>query len=250
MRYLRKETAYMMGSGVGGQIIIPDCFRRMGCFNNELGQVVYISVRPGSILIMSSANHDSVASVNNYAGVGFIDALTAIRDENVLALPQEVLVKANMSCAETVVLYLLDLNTIEVFPIQGEGYGIKEGLADNKATSFSAQPKIEDDVFIVENTNEILKVHLSDIYYFEKIKGTHNTCIVYSNGVTTFKSDLQDVLGKLDGGFVQCHKAFIANMTNMRRIKKQQGIYVLHFDNNHSCPCSVFFKKAVLNWKY
>ena len=250
MRYLRKETVYMVGNKSGGQLIIPECFCRMGSFNNDSGQVVYIAGKSGSLLITSFTEHGDVAPMYDYSVVHSIDMLAVIRDRNIVSFPQEILVKANMDCIEIVMLYLLDLNTIEVFPLLEEMSGVNEEQANNRDTSAPVQPRIADDVFIAENANEILKVHLSDIYYFEKIKGTHNTCVVYSNGVFTFKSDLQDILARLDGGFVQCHKAFIANMSKMRRVKKQQGIYILHFDNNHSCPCSVFFKKAVLNWKY
>ena len=102
----------------------------------------------------------------------------------------------------------------------------------------------------VENNHKILKIPYSDIYYFEKIKSTHKTCIVFAGGLSTFTSDLQEVLAQLDGDFIQCHKAFIANMPNVTEIQKHKTFCTLHFNNNHSCPCSMSYKKAVLSWNF
>ena len=117
---------------------------------------------------------------------------------------------------------------------------------------------LENGYFHIENRQEILRIALADIYYFEKIKGTHNTCVVFANGLSTFRSDLQDVMEQItnsdnkDGKpipFLQCHKAYIANMANVRKIEKYQNGFILHFDNGQKCYCSVFYKKAVAQWK-
>jgi len=115
---------------------------------------------------------------------------------------------------------------------------------------------LENGYFHTENRKEILRIAIKDIYYFEKIKGTHSICVVFANGLSTFRSDLQDVLEQLrnngDGktsSFLQCHRAYIANMANVKKLEKYQNGYILHFDNGQKCYCSVFYKKAVANWK-
>jgi len=105
--------------------------------------------------------------------------------------------------------------------------------------------------FILENKLESRKIPLSNIYYFEKIKGTHTTCVVYVDGISTIKSDLREILPRLDNDFIQCHKSFIVNVAMIRRIVKFRTYSILHFDNNVSCPCSNKYRKGVLEkWKY
>ena len=110
-----------------------------------------------------------------------------------------------------------------------------------------------DGYFHIENRREILKIPLADIYYFEKIKGTHNTCVVFAHGISTFRCDLQDVMKQLtssnNNSFLQCHKAFVANMAKVIRFEKYQNGFILHFEGGQSCPCSLFYKKVVANWK-
>ena len=107
-----------------------------------------------------------------------------------------------------------------------------------------------DKYFALENKFELLKIPLTDICYFEKIKSTHNVCVVYAGGIATFKRDLRDVLRKLDYGFVQCHKSFIANTARIVRIEKFKTYATLHFTGDISCPCSLLYKKAVMKqWK-
>jgi len=247
MRYLRKETAFIT---YNGKIIIPECFLRLGSFSGIVGQTVYVTAKSGSILISCGVDHNNSVHIYDYSTVHAGEMMSSLEVGNILSIPQEVLSRSNMTYTRIVALYLLDLNTIEVFPRWQEAGGGNQGNRVNTPPPYIKHcSKTADKLFVVENKNEILKINLSEIYYFEKIKGTHNTCIVFSSGVSTFKSDLHDVLEQLDGGFVQCHKAFIANMSNVKRIQKQQGILMLHFDNGHSCPCSVFYKKAVLDWK-
>jgi len=216
MRYLRKETAFIRD----GKIIIPDCFRNISHFNQGADQRVFIEAKSGSIIITTNIAH----------------ANATIQEQGIITLPNEIL--ANIALYEIALLYLQDLNTIEIFPYDPKKH-------DTSSTTLA------DNFFNIENKQEILQIRFSDIYYFEKIKGTHNTCIVFHGGISTFKSDLHEVLKQLDSGFVQCHKAFIVNTTKIKRIEKLSTYCILHFNDNHSCPCSMFYKKAVLkNWNH
>jgi len=285
MRYLRKETAFMLNGG----IIIPECISRISVFGKEVGQLVSMTPKSGSIVITAHTNY-------NLPSISISGVFSMLDEGNILTISKEVLVKSGFvhkgaridiraavgtnngtdvgvdngadveNDMRIVILYLMDANTIEVFPAgqvkdndggsrasefseRGYEHGNDDVCVSHKAQS-STRSKVQNDHFVIENRHEILRIRLSDIYYFEKIKGTHNTCIVYADGLSTFKDDLRDILSQLDGGFVQCHKAFIANMTNVKRIEKSQAAYMLHFDKNHSCPCSMFYRKEVLNWEF
>jgi len=110
--------------------------------------------------------------------------------------------------------------------------------------------QMPDKFFMLENKLELLKIPFDHIFYFEKIKGTHNICIVYIDGVSTFKSDLRDVLQKLDSNFIQCHKSYIAFIPNIMRIEKFPTYLTLHFAEAINCPCSMLYKNEVLKqWK-
>ena len=222
MRYLRRETVLFDD----GKIIIPECISRISSFSEGEGQRIFVETKDSSITITASLAH----------------ANAVIGNMNTLIIPQEILRRANMANAKIVTLYLFNQDTIMVFPCHGS-------TQDEQAMQKFHRPGTEDGYFIIENKYEILKVRFSDIFYFEKIKRTHNTCVVFSGGVSTFKSDLQEVLSRLDNDFMQCHKAFICNMASIRRIEKRQTYYVLHFDDAHSCPCSMFYGRAVLDWK-
>ena len=221
MRYLRKETVYILENS---KIIIPECIRRISNFNKGTGQEVFICVKDSSIII--SAN-----SLNINAAIGEL---------NELEFSANIIKNANMTFTSIVALYLLDIDTIEVMTTQA--------IINDKKQTFT-HSKILDEYFIVENTKEFIKIHFSDIYYFEKVKGTHNTCIVFVGGMSTFKQGLKEILNKLDIGFMQCHRAFIANMTRLTKIEKLKTSYVIHFDNNTYCPCSMFYYRGVLDWK-
>jgi len=285
MRYLRKETAFMLN----GRIIIPECISRISEFAREVGQLVSMTPKSGSIVVTAYTSHSPPS-------ISMPGTFSMLEEGNTLTISKEVLVKSgfvhkgaridiraavgtnngtgaginnetdNENDTRIVTLYLMDANTIEVFPVEqmgdndggsranefserGSEHGNDDAHDNHKAQS-PTHSKVQNDHFVIENRHEILRIHLSDIYYFEKIKGTHNTCLVYADGLSTFKDDLRDILSQLDGGFVQCHKAFIANMTNVKRIEKSQAAYMLHFDKNHSCPCSMFYRKAVMNWEF
>ena len=232
MRYLRKETAFLLD----GKILIPECISRISGFSKGMTRIAYLSIAANAIVI-------SLTLINS----GTANIVAAIDKANILTIPQAAMNRAGFVATKAVTIYLLDHNTIEIFPqdISDTYY------RDSEATGSKSQPpKFADDFFIIENKTEIAKVRLSDIYYFEKIKGTHNTCIVFAGGISTFKMDLHEVLAGLDGAFIQCHKAFIANMTNVKRIEKYPSYCILHFPNNHSCPCSILYRKAVTKWTY
>lgn len=230
MRYLRKETAFVLD----GKILIPECISRISNFAGGQSKIVYVTPLHGFISV----------SINNNNATCIV---TAINEANILTLSHEILNSIQITNTNVVTLYLLDLNTIEIFPANINNIQQRN---DYTNTNPILHPKFVDDYFIIENKHEVLHVRFSDIYYFEKIKNTHKVCVVFSGGISTFKQDLRDVLLRLDGAFVQCHKAFIVNMTTVRRIEKHPSLYVLHFDNNHSCPCSFLYRKAVTNWKY
>jgi len=257
MRYLRKETVFVTQyeNSENGIIIIPDCMSRISSFGEREGCTAYITANDGSITITSDITQ---GIIKDSSGITI-----SLNKRNVLEIPQNLLTKAKMENTVIAVLYLMDLTTVLMFSLETKGFEYKnhpaiaednpnEQMQEDVRTDLSrnTHSKSSDDFFHVENREEILKIRLSDIFYFEKVKGTHKTCVVFAGGISTFKSGLRDVLDRLDGGFVQCHKGFIANMTRVKRIEKQQGFYILHFDNNHSCPCSLYHKKAVMNWKY
>ena len=220
MRYLRKENISKLSST---KIIIPDCIRRLSSFN-DTNQMVYLLAQPNQISI-TLGTHNANAVING----------------NILEIPEEIFSRASMADTKILSLYLINLDTIIVLPTAYDG-------TENKMNDTHQQFRLEDNYFVIESVSEFLRIPFSSIYYFEKIKGTHNTCIIFSGGISTFKSDLREVAEKLDGGFVQCHKAFIANMTRVIKFDKRQNL--LLFDSNYSCPCSRIYKRAVIEWKF
>ena len=172
--------------------------------------------------------------------VGGYNANALIRD-GILEIPLDIFVIANMTDAKILSLYLVDLNTIIVLATVQDCAQSKLS-SDNDHTQF----RLGDNHFVVDNTSEKIKIHFSNIYYFEKINSTHSTCVVFVGGISTFKADLKDVLEKLDDGFMQCHKAFIANMTRVVKFDKKQSLLI--FDNHYYCPYSRNHKEAVMDW--
>lgn len=169
-----------------------------------------------------------------------------------IELNEKLIKSSNLYDVEIVILYLIDADTIKIVPFGEQNYRkvyssaiYGSSLQDNSLCNNSLR---DNQFFVVENNAVIVKVLLSDIYYFEKIKTTHNTCIIYKGGYAIFRSELKDIAKKLDSSFMQCHKAYIANLNQVQRIEKMTTAYTLHFENGQSCPCSLFYSKGVLEW--
>ena len=224
LRYLRKEKISKLSDT---KIIIPDCIRRISNFGAD-NLKAHVSAQADQIIIVAGGYNAN-----------------AIIKSGILEIPHELFVMANMANAEVLSLYLSDLNTIIVLTSIIES---KQPKTDSDDDTDHAQFRLDDNHFVAENASEKIMVHFSRIYYFEKIKSTRNTCVVFVGGISTFKSDLKEVLEKLDDGFVQCHKAFIANMTRVVKFDKKQNLLI--FDNHYYCPCSRIYKGAVMDWKF
>ena len=177
MRYLRKEKVSKLSDT---KIIIPDCMMRASNFGSD-NQKAYVSAQANQIIIV----------------VGGYNSNAIIRG-SILEIPLDIFVMANMTDAKVLSLYLVDLNTIIMLASVIENTQLTTNN-DHDHTQF----QLDDNHFTVENTSEKIKIHFSNIYYFEKIKSTHNTCVVFVGGISTFKSDLKEVQEKLDDGFVQ-----------------------------------------------
>ena len=221
LRYLRKEKISKLSDT---KIIIPDCMRRISNFGAD-NLKAHVSAQADRIIIIAGGYNAN-----------------AIIKCGILEIPLAIFALANMYDMKVLSLYLVDLNTIIVLAAAPDCTQTKLN-ADSEHSQF----RFGDNHFVVENASEKIRIHYSNIYYFEKIKSTHNTCVVFVGGISTFKSDLKEVMEKLDDGFLQCHKAFIANMTRVVKFDKKQSLLI--FDSHYHCPYSRIYKEAVMNWR-
>lgn len=72
-----------------------------------------------------------------------------------------------------------------------------------------------------------------DIYMIEALKGSHKLLLHHSNGLFEFYSSINEVLTRLDGRFLRCHKAVIVNTDRIRTVDKKD--HIIYLDNGCSC---------------
>lgn len=108
---------------------------------------------------------------------------------------------------------------------------------ENVYTKYQVPNNSITDVLSVRTERKIFIIPFDDIYFIEPSTQSHKIRLHKSHEILEFSSSLIDIRKKLDDRFVQCHKAFIANLNHIRRIDK--GTYTVYFDNGSQCPCSV-----------
>lgn len=73
----------------------------------------------------------------------------------------------------------------------------------------------------------------NEIYMIEAIKGSHKLLLRYSTGLFEFYSSISEIMKKLDGRFLKCHKSVIINTDKIRTIDKKEHIIIL--ENGMKC---------------
>lgn len=90
-------------------------------------------------------------------------------------------------------------------------------------------------------------IPLSNILYIEKIKRSHKVKLCHKKGVVTFNMTLKEILKRLpDDNFIQCHKSYIVNTSEISFIDCKAKTIVL--SNSYSCPYTNNYKKALEQW--
>lgn len=100
-----------------------------------------------------------------------------------------------------------------------------------QANDYKKQP-VSVDAFIFENKYTKFQIPFSDIYYFETSDVPHKIKLVTKTKTIDFYGKLTDVV-KCDSRLMRCHKSFVANLDNVKRIDKKEKI--LYFKEDVSC---------------
>ncbi len=120
-------------------------------------------------------------------------------------------------------------------------YGFVNYRSKNlKSTLSEIFIKVHKEIFVicggilVTKDNMLIKViPLSDVYYIETIKQTHNCTIYHKNGTDRIRADISKLILQLDSRFEVIRSSTIANLSAVRYIKNRD----LFFDNG--CFCTV-----------
>lgn len=77
-----------------------------------------------------------------------------------------------------------------------------------------------DNIFTIQTKGEIIRLHYSEICYFEKVG--HKIKVHTNNRDICYYDNLLNLLGQLDAdSFIQCHQGFIANVDKIRGFKEK-----------------------------
>lgn len=111
---------------------------------------------------------------------------------------------------------------------------------DCKTTLREIFIKVHKEIFVicggilVTEDNMLIKViPMSDVYYIETIKQTHNCTIYHKNGTDKIRADISKLIMQLDSRFEIIRSSTIANLSAVRYIKNRD----LFFDNG--CFCTI-----------
>lgn len=91
----------------------------------------------------------------------------------------------------------------------------------------------------LKKMNDYYMVNLNDILYFETRPGSRMLYCVLKNGTDIeFYDTLKEVMKQLDGRFFHCHRSFIINLRQVRKLSSDNGIYSVTMSNGKVCDVS------------
>lgn len=108
-----------------------------------------------------------------------------------------------------------------------------------QANDYKKQP-VSVDAFVFENKYTKFQIPFSDIYYFETSDVPHKIKLVTKTKTIDFYGKLTDVV-KCDDRLMRCHKSFVVNLNNVKRIDKKEKL--LYFKED----VSYFVSRRLLN---
>ena len=110
----------------------------------------------------------------------------------------------------------------------------------------TAHAQIARKIFVGEEKNNIKPIKYEDILYFEKVKSTQYTNLVYKNGALFIKETLKSIKSKLDGNgiFAYSTKEFIVNVKEIKHIDKKKQMVLM--TNGDYIPFSPTRKKGLI----
>jgi two-component system response regulator AgrA len=91
--------------------------------------------------------------------------------------------------------------------------------------------------FTLKNKFTNFRIPFSEIYYFETNGINHRVNLVAKNGFYTFTANLNEI-EQMDDCLFKCHRSFVCNITNIRRLEKSLNEKYAYFDNDKKCPIS------------
>lgn len=92
-----------------------------------------------------------------------------------------------------------------------------------------------DDVFVYDTPKASFQIPFSEIYYFETSDTIHKTVLVSKTRRIEFYAQMKEIEA-MDDRFFRCHRAYIINPENVRKIDKEKR--EVFFDNQAVCIVS------------
>lgn len=91
----------------------------------------------------------------------------------------------------------------------------------------------------LKRMNDFYTVSLNDIVYFETRPGSRMLyCILKDGAEIEFYDTLKEVMNHLDSRFCHCHRSFIINLRQIRKLGSESGIYSVTMSNGKVCDVS------------
>lgn len=96
-------------------------------------------------------------------------------------------------------------------------------------------------VLIIEKDNEIISIKYDNIMYFEASMKPHKVEVYTKDENIDFYGTLSDIEKQLDDEFCRCHKGFIINIKQVKRLDKNKRLVEM----NDGSKCFVSQKRIV-----
>jgi two-component system response regulator AgrA len=129
---------------------------------------------------------------------------------------------------------------------------IKERICECLNTILFESSKIEQlsvpSQITLKGVNELYTVNQNDILYFETRPGSRLLyCILTDDSCIPFRNTLKELKKELGSRFFQCHRSYIINTKQIKKMFKEQQSYFVMMNNNKTCDVSRLKWKDLLD---
>jgi len=102
----------------------------------------------------------------------------------------------------------------------------------------------EDKVISINSGNNIIKIKLEEILFFETTDKEHKIRIHTPNEQVEFYGTLKEIGKKVSSDYYKCHRSFLVNTKNIKSIDKDN--LIVHMINGETCFVSKLYLKGLV----
>jgi len=131
--------------------------------------------------------------------------------------------------------------------VKSNGDNMRDRVRECIVEAYSQYKNIngkEDKVISINSGNNIIKLKLEDILFFETTDKEHKIRIHTPNEQVEFYGTLKEIEKKVSSDYYKCHRSFFVNTKNIKSIDKDK--LAIHMINGETCYVSKLYLKGLV----